>query len=178
MKGDNTFLRPARIYAVMIALFFILPLTCAAQEQTSQRQRPFDVNDLFELEAIGRYLGGPYAFSSDGQKLAFTRVRPKKTLANYKLEFLWDNAGGDVWIQRAAAEPPVNITNGIQDGSGGWAPQWSPDGRKVAMLSTRGGNVRVWVFDIGTRRLQQLSPRAVAIGEIHERPFRASSRTT
>jgi len=159
-----------RLPALIVALVSTLPFIHAVNAQTNQR-RPFEVNDLFELEDVGRYFGGPYAFSSDGQKLAFTRVRPKKTLANYKWEFLWGNAGGDVWLQLSAAEAPLNITNGIQDGSGWWSPQWSPDGSKIAMLSTRGGNVRAWVYDLTTRRLRQLSPRGVAFGDVHERPL-------
>ncbi len=164
-------LRSLGLLLVLAALLSTLPFTRAAYAQSNQQRRPFDVNDLFELEDVGRYFGGPYAFSSDGQKLAFTRVRPKKTLANYKWEFLWGNAGGDVWIHLSAGEPPLNITNGIEDGSGWWSPQWSPDGNKIAMLSTRGGNVRAWVYDMNTRRLKQLSPRAVAFRDVQERPL-------
>ena len=57
-------------------------------------QRAFQVDDLFELESVGRYFGGPYAFSTDGKKLAFTRVRPKKGLANFRLEYPMGKRGG------------------------------------------------------------------------------------
>lgn len=166
----NTIPRSCPLILMIAALLSTLPLAHAVHAQPNQPRRAFDVNDLFELEDMGRYYGGPYAFSSDGQKLAFTRVRPKKTLANDKGDF-WGGARGDVWIQKSAGEPPLNITNGIQDGSGWWSPQWSPDGSKIAMLSTRGGYVRAWVYDVNTRRLQQLSPRTVAIGDVHERPL-------
>jgi dipeptidyl aminopeptidase/acylaminoacyl peptidase len=123
------------------------------------------------VEDVGWYYGGPYAFSADGHRLAFTRVRPKKTLANHKWEYLWGNAGGDVWVQLDVKDQPFNITNGAQDGSGWWSPQWSPDGRKLAMLSTRGGNVRVWVWDVNTRQLRQLSTRGVDLVDVRERPY-------
>lgn len=137
----------------------------------AQTQRPFTVDDLFELESIGRYYGGPYAWSADGRKLAFTRVRAKKTLGNHKWEYLWGNAGGEIYLQSAPGEEPVRITDGIRDGSGWWSPQWSPDARKLAMLSTRGGNVRVWVYDLATRRFTQVSERGVAAARLHERPY-------
>lgn len=137
----------------------------------AQTQRPFTVDDLFELESIGRYYGGPYAWSADGSKLAFTKVRAKKTLGNHKWEYLWGNAGGEIYLQTGPGEPPVRITDGITDGSGWWSPQWSPDAKKLGMLSTRGGNVRVWVYDLATRQVTQVSPRGVATGRLHERPY-------
>src|ERR1700722_6376233 len=95
--------------------------------QARAGQRPFEVDDLFNIEDVGRYFGGPYAFSADGGQLAFVRVRPKSTLANHKWEYLWGNAGGDVWVQPKVGADAINITNGQSDGSGWWAPQWSPD---------------------------------------------------
>lgn len=88
-----------------------IPVSAAGQQNPPAQQRPFEVNDLFEVESVGQYFGGPYAFSSDGQKLALTRVRAKKTLANYKWEYLWGNAGGDVWVQLKPNNPPMNVTN-------------------------------------------------------------------
>jgi dipeptidyl aminopeptidase/acylaminoacyl peptidase len=135
-------------------------------------QRAFRIDDLFEMEDIGRYFGGPYAFSTDGKKLAFTRVRAKKTLGNFKWEYLWGNAGGDVWLQESPDKDPVNLTNGATDGSGWWSPLWSPDGSKLAMLSTRGGNVFLWVWDANTRKLRQVTTRGIDFnGDIHEVPY-------
>jgi len=164
--------RGTSFVCTIIALTVSFLVGCLAYGADQKSQRPFTVNDLFELEDVGRYYGGPYSFSADGQKLAFTRVRAKKTLANHKWEYLWGNAGGDVWVQMGANDAPVNITNGAKDGSGWWSPQWSADGRKLAMLSTRGGNVRLWVWDADTKQLRQLTTRGVdLVADVHERPF-------
>lgn len=151
--------------------FAALLWASAVSAQQPGDQRLFRVDDLFELEGVGRYYGGPYAFSQDEQRLAFTRIRPKKTLANFKWEYLWSNAGADVWVQTSPAAQPVNVTNGAEDGSGWWSPQWSPDGQTLAMVSTRGGNVCLWVWDSASEELRQLTTRNVELAEVRERPY-------
>ena len=155
--------------AILVAA--LLSGAARAQQTAAAAQRLFTVDDLFDIEATGRYYGGPYAFSADEQKLAFTRIRSKRSLANFKWEFLWWNAGADVWVQPSRGASPVNITNGASDGSGWWSPQWSPDGSKLAMLSTRGGNVCLWVWDGVTRRVRQLATRNVDLVDVRERPY-------
>ncbi|HEY3929109.1 MAG TPA: prolyl oligopeptidase family serine peptidase [Candidatus Koribacter sp.] len=156
----------------LLAFILLLVGGTFAQDAAPAKQRPFEVNDLFELESVGMYFGGPYSFSPDGKQLAFTRVRAKKYLANYKWEYLWGNAGSDVWLQTSPSESPVNLTDGIKDGSGWWSPQWSPDGERIAMLSTRGGNAMLWVWDRRNRQMRQLTKRGVDLNsDVHERPF-------
>src|SRR5260221_671556 len=133
---------------------FLVASAFAADVKPVPSQRAFRVDDLFEMEDVGHYFGGPYSFSADGKKLAFTRIRPKKTLGNFKWEYLWGNAGGDVWLQEAPGREPVNITNGASDGSGWWSPPWAPHGSKVAMLSTPGRQVWVLILEGRTRQLR------------------------
>lgn len=170
MKIPLIQLRHIAVFLLIISL--LTPAFGEGPQSSPLKQRPFQVEDLFELEDIGHYFGGPWAFSPDSHMFAFTRVRAKKSLGNYKWEYLWANAGGDVWLESAAGSPPINITNGAQDGSGWWSPGWSPDGQKIAMLSTRGGNVRLWVWDLRKKQLRQLTQRGVDLrSDVHERPY-------
>ena len=159
-------MRRARLLAAIAALS-----AGVASAQQPASQRLFTVNDLFEIEGIGRYYGGPYTFSSDEQRFAFTRIRAKKSLSNFKWEFLWWNAGADVWVQLTPGAEPVNVTNGASDGSGWWSPQWSPDGTKLAMLSTRGGCVCLWVWDANAKQSRQITTRSVDLVDVRERPY-------
>lgn len=133
--------------------------------------RRLEVDDIFRLESIGRYYGGPFSFSPADDALAFTRVRPASQRRNHKMEFLWGNAGSDVWVQSGDGAA-VNITEGVADDSGWWAPEWSPSGDYLAMLSTRDGNVRVWLWERASGRLRRLSERGVDLNiSPHPRPF-------
>jgi dipeptidyl aminopeptidase/acylaminoacyl peptidase len=160
---------------VLVALCMLLvgspKARVAFPQESATPQRPFEVNDLFELEGIGRYYGGPYAFSPGGEALVFSRLRPQKALHDFSRAYLWGAAGSDLWIQKHPQEPPAPLTHGEEDGSGWWGPQWSPDGRYLAMLSTRGENVTLWVEDLTSLMLRQLSNRGVDLGDIRKPPY-------
>ena len=154
-----------------IAAVAMISATIACGQSQPTTQRSFRVDDLFELEQMGEDYGGPYTFSPDGKSLAVVRIRPTKTLANYTWEFLWRNAGADVLLQKPGSEALVNVTKGATDGSGWFAPQWSPDGKHLAMLSTRGGHLRLWVLDVQTTQLTQVTPHSIDLAESRTLPF-------
>ncbi|MDJ0571814.1 MAG: hypothetical protein QNJ53_22605 [Pleurocapsa sp. MO_192.B19] len=68
------------------------------------------VEDLFQLEQIGRYFGGAYSFSPDGKRLAYVVQRSKATTKNHKQDFLWNHDRADIWLVDLAASTskPVN----------------------------------------------------------------------
>ena len=141
----------------LACLLLSVALPALANPVTS---RPFALDDLFQLESIGEAFGGPFAFSRQGQ-LAFVRLRPRSSVADYRWEWLAGNAAGDVWLHDGRGDP-VNLTRGSSDGSGWWAPAWSPDGRQLAMLSNRGGTVRVWLWQPGREEPRLLANEALA----------------
>lgn len=169
MKVLNQRVRACAAAGVLAATAFAC-LAAPPSATAAPAQRKLQIDDMFRLEEIGRYYGGPYSFAPDGA-LAFTRTRPKAESLNHKYEYLWGNSDSDVWIQ-SGTEAPTNITQGAGDGSGWWAPEWSPDGRHLAMLSTRDGNVRVWLWSRDTGQVRRLSENGADInGAPHARPF-------
>ena len=146
----------------------------AASGTALSAQRPIEIADVFRVESLGRYFGGPLAVAPDGDRMAFARARPKVTAANFKNDFLWDMDNADVWVRPRAGADPENITHGATDGSGWWAPSWSPDGRYLAMLSTRGevvaDNVWLWVWDSKSSSLRKLTSRGVDLNTLPYNP--------
>ena len=108
--------------------------------------RPFEVDDLFRLERLGWYYGGPFSFAPDGRTLAYVVERPKAMATDHKQEYLWGADRADIWLVELPDGTPRRLTDGERDGAGFWAPSWSPDGGRLALLSTRGGNVTLWLW--------------------------------
>jgi dipeptidyl aminopeptidase/acylaminoacyl peptidase len=132
-----------------------LLFTLLAFAQASGQQRPMAPDDVLRLEELG-----DVAFSPDGTELAYV-VRRAKTVTYHKWDFLWGNDRADIWLVPTRGGQPQNLTNGASDGSGFWLPVWSPDGNRLAMLSTRGGNVRLWVWEKSSGVLKPLTERGV-----------------
>lgn len=152
-----------RMLHTFLALMFSSVLSVFAQEKP---RRPLTPDDLFRLEELGQV-----ALSPDGQWLAYVIRRPKSTALVHSRPFLEGNDRADVWLVSTSGGRPQNLTNGLGDGSGWWSPVWSPDGQRLALLSTRGGNVRLWLWEKATGRLKQLTERGVDIPPGQQVPF-------
>lgn len=145
---------------LLLALLGLIQLTNAQHNVLTLR--PLSPDDLFHLEDLGNYYN-PLTLSPDGEYLAFVLQRPKLTAKLFKQEYLWGNDRADVWLVSTRGESPKNLTHGSEDGSGFWGPLWSPDSRRLAMLSTRGGNVRLYVWEKTSGQLKPLTDRGVNI---------------
>jgi hypothetical protein len=101
--------------------------------------RVIRLDDLLELQEITRLYGGGAAFSADGSLVAFTIQRPYHTKRLHSDGLpLADRS--DMFVASTSDPRPVKVADGSGDGASFWAPCWSPDGRRLAMLSTRGDN--------------------------------------
>jgi len=132
---------------------------CFAGGGGAQQLRNLTLDDLFRIEEIG-----DIAISPDGRSVAVVRRRPVSAARTYQQPFLGGNDRADVWLAPVAGGPLVNITKGEEDRSGFWKPTWSPDGARLALLSTKGGdNVYLYVWEKATGRLTKLNERGVSI---------------
>lgn len=137
----------------------LLCLSAACAHAQTGSARPFDIGDLLRLEAIGTI-----APSADGNRVAIVIQRPRSEHERYPMEWVQDDARGDVWIARSDGRQMFRLTDGARDAAGFWDPVWSPNGTRLAMLSTRGGDaVRAYIWTVGDSAPVLASPRAVDI---------------
>src|SRR5580704_1577590 len=136
-------------------VFSVVLMAAGHFRTTSAQTKTLTPDDLFRLEEIGAEVLSP-----DGQWLAYVLRRPKVTAINHKHDFLQGNDRADIWIVATSGGQPVNLTKGSADGIGYWNPVWSPDSKKLVILSTRGDNVFPWLLDRESAALKQLSDRA------------------
>ena len=141
-------------------VFSVLCLGLAASAVVmAQERRALTPDDIFKIE---RTLD--VSISPDGQTVAVVRSRPLISAPELAREWLGGRNRGDIWLTSATGDAPINLTNGDVDGSGYWAPTWSPDGKRLVMLSTKGSDntVRLWVWEKAVGRLTKLSERGVS----------------
>ena len=150
----------------MIRRFFRVTLAAAVLAVSAlpalAAERPLTPDDVLRLEDLGQVVLSP-----DGEWLAYTVKRPK-TVSFHKWDYLNGDDRSDVWLVPSSGGTPRRVTDGVTDGAGFWMPTWSPDGSRIAMLSSRGDNVYLWVWDRATGGLRKLTERAVdtiALGE-------------
>jgi dipeptidyl aminopeptidase/acylaminoacyl peptidase len=106
----------------------ILFLACAAAAVA--QKRPFDVNALMELKRMS-----DPQISPDGRWVAFT-VQTIDVAANKKPQ--------QIWVVPLQGGSPRQITT---EGEANQRPRWSPDSRRVAYISDRGGSSQIWLMD-------------------------------
>ena len=110
----------------MRRLFLLLAsaaLVCA-------QKQPFDTSVMMQLKRMS-----DPQISPDGQWVAFT-VQSVDVTANRKPV--------QVWIVPLDGGTPRQITH---DGDDNERPRWSPDSKRIAYISDRGGSSQIWMMD-------------------------------
>ena len=83
---------------------------------------------------------GPTPTSTPTPALVVARTLPSLTYMGKDIEQTWQ-----IFVMNADGSAPTAISpNGLDDTT----PVWSPDGRKIALVSRRDGNREIYVMDV------------------------------
>lgn len=120
--------------------------------------------------------------SPDGAEVAVSVQRPPtETEVAGRAPYEIDPSRNDVWIVSRNGESRKNLTMGAAKAAGYWCVQWSPDGMRLAMLSTEpehgeahgGDAVRLYVWKRTETRPKRLSQRAIMTQTRYGSPINA-----
>ena len=149
------------LWRVVLAGFlslFVFPVA-------AQQRHPLTLDDVLDTQHIDQA-----TLSPDGNWIAAIVQRPARTGEVYgRLPYETDPTRNDLLLIDAHTGSRRAITNGFADAAGYWCASWSPDSRRVALLSTqpakgepRGGdNVRLYVWDRITGALTRMADTPV-----------------
>ena len=139
----------------------VAALFAATATAGAQNKRPMTFMDIMELKNVGGV-----ALSPDGSKIAYAVSAWEHPSAHPSADSTKpDTARGDkhemrshIWMIPAAGGTPRQMTFSEQ---GENAPQWSPDGRSLAFLSSRGPGTdvktQIWVLPMDGGEAYQLT---------------------
>jgi dipeptidyl aminopeptidase/acylaminoacyl peptidase len=111
--------------------------------------RPFTATEMMKLKR----LADPQV-SPDGSRVAFALT---------EIDLAGGRRDADVWLVPVSGGEPRRITSSSASDS---RPRWSPDGTRIAFLSTREGGSQVWALDLAggePRKLTSLATGADAL---------------
>jgi dipeptidyl aminopeptidase/acylaminoacyl peptidase len=109
----------------------LLALALLAAPAAPGVRHPLTIDDLLDLDRVGEP-----ALSPDGRLVAFTVAHPAPDGAKLL---------SAIWIVEAKGGAPRRLTFGEEKVR---APRFSPDGRRLAFVSSRGGEPRVYLLDL------------------------------
>ena len=142
------------------------------------------IDDVLGMEHLDQV-----TVSSDGEWIAASVQRPAQAGEVYgRTAYEIDPSRNDIWVIAHHTHEHRNITQGASNAAGFWCASWSPDGRRLAMLSTRpengeprgGDNVRLYLWERDTDQLTRLGDVAMMTqtrygGAIHRLDLRGGA---
>ena len=121
-----------------------------AKSQVTSSGRAMTPQDLLTRQTLRET-----ALSPDGKWAAIVVERPRRVGESYERGYLGGRERSDIWLASTDGKRLLNVTRGEAVHAGHWNPVWSPDSKRLAMISTRGGdNVNAYLYDLNSQYLR------------------------
>jgi hypothetical protein len=127
--------------------------------------RSLTIDDVLATATVDRA-----DISPDAEDIAIALPRPAASGEVYgRNSYEIDSSRSDIWLVKRDGSQLRQLTDGKGAAAGFWCPYWSPDGQRLAMLSTApergephgGDNVRLYVWERGADAPRRVSDRAM-----------------
>ncbi|MGO9271500.1 MAG: prolyl oligopeptidase family serine peptidase [Terriglobia bacterium] len=130
-------------------LLFLFAFAFALAAQAASGKRPISFEDLMKVQRLSEPQVSP-----DGRWIAYV---------NTVVDLEANKKTGHIWLAPAAGGAPRQLTYG--DGSDN-RPRWSPDGKELAFISTRGGKSQIWILPMDGGEARQLTRVSTEAGGV------------
>lgn len=114
----------------------------------SSHKRPLGIDDVLNLDTFVGMHGTCFAFSPDGQRLAFCVQRSLQAATRHTDLFLAGVARSELWMVDFDSMQMERVT----DEGNGFAPCWSPDGSALAFGVATVDSVRLSILKVNEGR--------------------------
>jgi dipeptidyl aminopeptidase/acylaminoacyl peptidase len=109
--------------------FLLTIMMCWMASTPASAKRPITFEDMMKIQQISDPQVSP-----DGRWIAYVQV---------SVDLDSNKKTGHLWLVAARGGQPHQLTRGEGSDS---RPRWSPDGKSIAYISTRGGKSQIWII--------------------------------
>src|SRR4051812_1333576 len=145
-----------RLSLLLFALIaVVLPIAPALSpppvqgQGTDAKKRPMEIDDLFKFKRVS-----DPQISPDGKWVVYT-VGMVDDVASNKMS-------STVWLASTDGKTRLQLTNTTKKDR---QARWSPDGKSILFVSTRGGSPQLWMIDVDGGEARQLTKVSTGVSE-------------
>ncbi|MHB1557074.1 MAG: S9 family peptidase [Isosphaeraceae bacterium] len=128
-------------HPVLALVMLVLPMA-----DTAQAGRPMTIDDLLAVKGVS-----DPQLSPDGSTVVYVVSEIDRST---------DKTNTSLWLVPASGGEPRRMTTTPGTNN---SPRWSPDGRTIAFVSSRGGSSQVWLLPVDGGEPHQLTKLAVDV---------------